>query len=190
MVEIRRKTRETDISLDFNLYGIGSAKIDTGIGFLDHMLELMSFHGKLDMTLTCSGDTNVDAHHSVEDIGIVLGKAVRQSLQECSGIARYSTTFTPMDEALSRVSMDISGRAYLVYNVDFTREMLGGLDTELVEEFFQAFIREALVTLHIQNEYGRNNHHICESIFKGFGRALKEATEKVGGGIPSTKGSL
>ncbi|MCT4607264.1 MAG: imidazoleglycerol-phosphate dehydratase HisB [Marinisporobacter sp.] len=190
--EIKRKTKETDITLSLNLDGSGKTKIDTGIGFLDHMLDLMCRHGFLDMVLKCVGDLRVDNHHTVEDIGIVLGEAFKKSLGDKKGITRYATIFTPMDEAMSMISIDISGRAYLHFDVNFEREYVGQFETELVEEFFRAFVNRAAITLHISLKYGKNTHHIIESIFKGLGRALDEATsvqDRIEG-VLSTKGSL
>ncbi|WP_188456071.1 imidazoleglycerol-phosphate dehydratase HisB [Virgibacillus oceani] len=189
---IIRKTTETAIELELCLDGTGIAKINTGIGFLDHMLTLMTKHGLFDMTVACDGDLEVDQHHSVEDIGIVLGQAFDDAIGTKEGINRYAAVTTPMDEALSRLSLDISGRPYLVYRVDGLKEKVGTFDTELVEEFFRGFVNHAKLTLHINLEYGTNSHHMIESVFKGFGRALNEATRKNPqiNGIPSTKGSL
>lgn len=178
--------------MDFTIDGTGSATIDSGIGFLDHMLTLMTKHGLFDLSLNCDGDLEVDQHHSVEDIAIVLGQAVNQALGTKIGINRYATVTTPMDEAKSTISLDISGRSYLVFRVDGLKDKVGDFDTELVEEFFLAFVRHANVTLHIELDYGTNSHHIIEAIFKGFGRALDEATRENPRikGVPSTKGSL
>ena len=189
---IERKTNETSINMDFAIDGTGTATIGSGVGFLDHMLTLMTKHGLFDLKLTCDGDLKVDQHHSVEDIAIVLGQAVSQALGSKSGINRYATVSTPMDEAKSTVSIDISGRSYLAFRVDGLKDKVGDFDTELVEEFFLAFVRHANVTLHIELDYGKNSHHIIEAIFKGFGRALDEATRENPRikGIPSTKGSL
>lgn len=189
---IQRKTKETDIEIDLNIDGKGISGIDTGIGFLNHMLDLMTKHGLMDLKLKCTGDTYVDFHHTVEDIGICFGKAFKEAVGDKRGITRYATTFTPMDEALSMISLDVSGRAYLQFNVNFEREKTGNFDTELVEEFFRAFAFNAEVTLHINLEYGKNAHHIIESIFKGFGRAIDEATavqDRIDG-VMSTKGIL
>jgi len=189
---ISRETKETNIELNLSVDGSGKGEIDTGIGFFDHMLTLMTKHGLFDLQVKCDGDLEVDQHHSVEDIGIALGQAFHQALGTKEGITRYATVTTPMDEALSTVSIDISGRAFLVYNVEGLKEKVGDFDTELVEEFFLAFANNARVNLHINLAYGRNSHHIIESIFKGFGRALDQATlnnPRVKG-VPSTKGVL
>lgn len=189
---IQRETSETDIQLRFSIDGTGTAEIDSGVGFLDHMLILMTKHGLFDMTLSCSGDLNVDQHHTVEDIGIVLGQTFDQALGGKEGINRYATVTTPMDEALSTISLDISGRPHLVFCVDGLKDKIGTFDTELVKEFFQGFVNHANVTLHINLSYGENSHHIVESIFKGFGRVLDEATLENARikGIRSTKGTL
>lgn len=190
--EIKRKTKETDIEVEFNIDGKGVSSIETGIGFLNHMLELMTRHGLLDLSLKCQGDTYIDNHHTVEDIGIVLGRSFKEAVGDKKGIVRYATVFTPMDEALSMISLDISGRAFLQFNVVFEKERVGCFETELVEEFFRAFAYNAEVTLHINLSYGKNTHHIIESIFKGFGRALEKATginDRIDG-VLSTKGSL
>ncbi|MCG8541750.1 MAG: imidazoleglycerol-phosphate dehydratase HisB [Clostridia bacterium] len=190
--EINRKTLETDIALKLELDGKGRAEIHTGIGFLDHMLILMAKHGQLDLRVKCEGDLEVDTHHTVEDLGIVLGRAIKESLGDRAGIKRYSTVFTPMDEALSMVSIDISGRSFLKFGVDLTREYVGDFETETLKEFFIALTSNAGITLHINMNYGENNHHIIESIFKGFGRALREAImidENIEG-VMSTKGIL
>lgn len=190
--KVYRKTKETDIEISINIDGKGINQIDTGIEFFNHMLDLMSRHGFLDMNIKCIGDTSVDYHHTVEDMGIVLGKAFKEAIGDKRGITRYATVFTPMDEALSMVSLDISGRSFLQFNVTFEREKVGSFDTELVEEFFRAFAFNAEVTLHINLSYGKNTHHIIESIFKGFGRALDEASKLQNRieGVLSTKGSL
>ncbi|MBR3118463.1 imidazoleglycerol-phosphate dehydratase HisB [Oceanobacillus profundus] len=190
--KIERSTAETSIELDLTIDGTGNATIRSGVGFLDHMLLLLTKHGLFDLAVTCNGDLEVDQHHSVEDIGIALGQAFQQALGNKEGITRYATVTTPMDEALSTISLDISGRPYFVYNVEGLKDKVGDFDTELVEEFFQAFVSNAKVTLHINLAYGNNTHHMIESIFKGFGRALDQATilnPRVKG-IPSTKGSL
>ncbi|WP_249871391.1 imidazoleglycerol-phosphate dehydratase HisB [Oceanobacillus saliphilus] len=187
-----RQTNETSIVLEFTIDGTGTSSISTGVGFFDHMLTLMTKHGLFDLHVDCDGDLNVDQHHSVEDIGIALGQAFQEALGNKEGITRYAFVTTPMDEALSTISLDISGRPYFVYNVEGLKDKVGNFDTELVEEFFQAFVSHARVTLHINLAYGKNTHHMIESIFKGFGRALDEATQKNPRikGIPSTKGSL
>ncbi len=190
--EINRKTLETDITLKLELDGKGRSEIHTGIGFLDHMLILMAKHGQLDLKVKCEGDLEVDTHHTVEDLGIVLGRAIKESLGDRAGIKRYSTVFTPMDEALSMVSIDISGRSFLKFGVGLTREYVGDFETETLKEFFIALTSNAGITLHINMNYGENNHHIIESIFKGFGRALREAItidENIEG-VMSTKGIL
>ncbi|WP_432666891.1 imidazoleglycerol-phosphate dehydratase HisB [Wukongibacter baidiensis] len=192
ITEITRKTTETDIALKLELDGNGKSEVDTGIGFLDHMLNLMTKHGQLSLMAKCKGDLQIDTHHTVEDLGIVLGKAIKEALGDKAGIKRYSTVFTPMDEALSMVSLDISGRSYLQFNVPLTREYVGDFETETLKEFFIALVNNAGVTLHINLQYGENNHHIIESVFKGFGRSLKEAVtidENIKG-VMSTKGVL
>ncbi|MFA6940900.1 MAG: imidazoleglycerol-phosphate dehydratase HisB [Clostridiaceae bacterium] len=189
--EIKRKTKETDVTLILNLDGERNIDINTGIGFFDHMLNLMAFHGTFDMDLKCSGDLYVDGHHMVEDTGIVFGKAFKEALGDKIGINRYSNIYTPMDEALSMVSIDISGRSFLHFNVPLKREKIGDFETELLEEFFRAFSYNAEITLHLNLIYGSNDHHIAESIFKGLGRALKEASKiDKEGSLPSTKGML
>ncbi len=190
---INRKTAETDIQLTLNLDGIGSSEINTGVGFLDHMLTLFSKHGRFDLSVTCVGDTQVDDHHSVEDIGICLGNALRESLGDCAGIARYGSMLLPMDEALVLCAVDISGRACLVYNLDIPMQRVGTFDCELVEEFMTAFTRAAGITLHIKQLDGTNSHHIIEGAFKALARALSAAVVvdvAHKGEIPSTKGVL
>lgn len=189
---ISRETAETKIELDLNIDGSGSSDIQTGIGFFDHMLTLLTKHGLFDLKVRCDGDLEVDQHHSVEDVGIALGQAFHEAIGTKEGINRYASVTIPMDEALTNVSLDISGRAYLVYNVEGLKDKVGNFDTELVEEFFQAFSSNAKINLHINLLYGRNTHHMIEAIFKGFGRALDEATLKSKRikGIPSTKGVL
>ena len=190
--QISRATAETSINLDFSIDGSGETDIQTGVGFLDHMLTLFTKHGLFDLSVECDGDIEVDQHHTVEDIGIVLGQAFYDSIGTKEGIDRYATVSIPMDEALSTVSIDISGRPFFVYNVEGLKDKVGEFDTELVEEFFQAFVSHAKVTLHINLQYGKNSHHIIESIFKAFGRSLRAAS-KINPevkGIPSTKGML
>ncbi len=188
--EIKRTTKETDISLDINLDGDGSFEvIDTGIGFFDHMLELFAVHGAFDMNVKCNGDIKVDGHHSVEDIGICLGNALRQALSDKRGIRRYASVSIPMDEALANVALDISGRAYIVFNADIDGK-IGDFDSELVEEFMRAVAVNAGITLHVNLLYGGNNHHKAEAIFKAFARALRSAVEIVSDKIPSSKGVL
>ncbi|GAB3790996.1 imidazoleglycerol-phosphate dehydratase HisB [Virgibacillus kimchii] len=189
---VKRETKETNINLRVDIDGDGRSNIKTGIGFFDHMLTLMAKHGLLDLDVNCDGDLEVDQHHSVEDIGIAFGQAFDQALGNKEGMTRYATITTPMDEALSTISLDISGRSYLVFQVEGLKDKVGTFDTELVEEFFIAFTRHAGVTLHVNLQYGRNTHHIIESIFKGFGRAIDLASQKNDRikGIPSTKGTL
>lgn len=189
---IARDTAETKIKLDLNIDGTGQGDFNTGIGFFDHMLTLMTKHGLFDLKVKCDGDLEVDQHHSVEDIGIALGQAFREALGTKEGIMRYASVTSPMDESLVNVSLDISGRSFLVYNVEGLKDKVGDFDTELVEEFFQAFASNAKITLHINLAYGRNSHHMIEAIFKGFGRALDQATiinSRIKG-VPSTKGVL
>ena len=190
--EISRDTSETRINLELNIDGKGKSEIDSGIGFFDHMLTAMTKHGLFDLKVKCDGDLEVDQHHTVEDIGIALGQAFREALGTKEGITRYATVTSPMDEALATVALDISNRSFLVYNVEGLKDKVGNFDTELVEEFFQAFASNSGITLHINLAYGRNSHHIIEAIFKGFGRALDQATLKNARieGIPSTKGVL
>ncbi len=190
---VERNTRETRISVTVNLDGSGQSSLDTGIGFLDHMLEQLSKHGLIDLDLKVEGDLHVDMHHTTEDSAIAIGQAVRQALGECRGVKRFAHTYLPMDEALSRVALDISGRPYLIWKVDFSRPKIGEMDSELFKEWFQAFAQNAGITLHIENLYGDNNHHIIESCFKGLARSLRDAMaidERQKDVIPSTKGSL
>ena len=191
--EIKRKTAETDISLSLCVDGTGKAEISTGIGFLDHMLTLFARHGRFDLCVTCKGDTCVDDHHSTEDIGIALGQALRQALGDKKGICRYGDIILPMDEALILASVDISGRGMLCLSAEFRTEKIGTFDTELVEEFFQAFAANAGITLHIRQLDGKNSHHIAEGMFKAVARALRKAVsidEAARDEIPSTKGVL
>jgi imidazoleglycerol-phosphate dehydratase len=190
---IKRKTKETEIEVSVNLDGTGAANIATGIGFFDHMLDLLARHSRIDLTVKAVGDLHIDYHHTTEDTGIALGQAVRQALGNMAGITRYAGVHMPMDETLSRVVIDISGRPFLVFKVDFARDKIGEFDTELVREWFQAFAINAGVTLHVETLYGDNSHHIAESCFKGLARALRTAVAidpKAAGEIPSTKGSL
>ena len=190
---IKRKTKETDIEVTVNLDGTGVANIATGIGFFDHMLDLLARHSRIDLTVKAVGDLHIDDHHTTEDTGIALGQAVRQALGNMAGITRYAGVHMPMDETLSRVVIDISGRPFLVFKADFPRDKIGEFDTELVREWFQAFAMNAGVTLHVETLYGDNSHHIAESCFKGLARALRTAVAidpKAVGEIPSTKGSL
>ena len=190
--QVERKTAETSIRLSLELDGKGISNVDTGIGFFDHMLTLFAAHGLFDLTLDCDGDIEVDGHHSVEDIGIALGTAVRQALGDKAGIHRYGTFYLPMDEALAFVSLDISGRPFLVYDGGDLAPMIGDYDTELTEEFLRAFAVHAGITLHVRVLYGRNSHHKIEGIFKALGHALRIAVEKDPRveGIPSTKSVL
>lgn len=189
---IQRKTGETDISVSLNLDGQGTYEIDSGIGFFDHMLSLMTKHGLLDMKLEAVGDLNVDSHHTVEDIGIVIGQCIAKALGDKAEIKRYGTSLVPMDEAMASVNIDISGRPFLVFNDHFTCDKLGDLDCEMVEEFFRAVAFNAGITLHCNVLYGKNNHHMAEALFKAFGRALRKAVEKDERikGVMSTKGIL
>lgn len=190
---INRKTAETDISLTLNLDGEGKSRIDSGCGFLDHMLTLFAKHGRFDLDVVCKGDTNVDDHHTVEDIGICLGQAFREALGDCRGIARYGSMMLPMDETLALCAVDVSGRSCLVFGLDIPAPRVGSFDTELVEEFFSAFVRRAELTLHVKKLDGKNSHHIIEGAFKAFARAMAQAV-KVDADhadeIPSTKGVL
>lgn len=191
--EIRRRTAETDIELRLALDGTGIGRIDTGVGFLNHMLTLFARHGRFDLDVVCRGDTDVDDHHSVEDIGIALGEAFAAALGEKRGIRRYGSIMLPMDETLVLCAADLSGRSCLRMSAQFPTEKIGTFDTELVEEFFQGFVRRAGVTLHIRQLDGTNSHHIAEAMFKAFGRALGEAAsidERMRDEIPSTKGVL
>lgn len=189
---IERKTGETDINVELDLDGEGKYEIDTGIGFFDHMLSLMAKHGLLDLKVMAKGDTYVDSHHTVEDVGIVIGECIKKALLDKASINRYGTAFVPMDEALAQVSMDISGRPFLVFDAEFTTDKLGTFDTEMVEEFFRAVAFNSGITLHVRVLYGKNNHHMIEGIFKAFGRALCEAASKNERikGVMSTKGML
>lgn len=190
---ITRKTRETDITATVDLDGTGQADIATGIGFLDHMLEQVARHGLLDITLKANGDLHIDDHHTAEDCGIVLGQAIAKALGDRAGIARYADVHLAMDEALTRVAIDVSGRPYLVWQVAFSKPKIGEMDTELFREWFQAFAQNAGITLHVANLYGENNHHIAETCYKGLARALRAAVAidpRQAGRVPSTKGSL
>jgi imidazoleglycerol-phosphate dehydratase len=193
IAKVNRKTKETSIEAEVNLDGKGVYKIDTGIGFLNHMLEQLSKHSLVDINLNAKGDLHIDLHHTTEDSGIVLGEAFAKALGDKKGIKRYAHAYIPMDETLSRVSLDISNRPYLVWNVKLKVEKLGEMDTELFKEWFQAFSQSAGITLHIENIYGDNSHHIIESCFKGLARALRLALEKDARAVdslPSTKGIL
>jgi imidazoleglycerol-phosphate dehydratase len=190
---IARKTKETEITATVNLDGTGTYDIKTGIGFLDHMLEQLARHGLIDITLRAKGDLHIDFHHTVEDSGIVLGQALAKAMGDKVGITRYADTHLAMDEAMTRVAVDVSGRPYLVWDVTFTRDKLGEMDTELFREWFQAFAQNAGITLHIATLYGQNNHHIAETCFKGLARTLRQALTidpRQADRIPSTKGSL
>ncbi len=191
--EIQRKTNETDISLSLCLDGTGKSEIDSGIGFLDHMLDLFAKHGRIDLKVKCTGDTYVDFHHSAEDIGIVLGQAFKEAVGDKKGIKRYGNMLLPMDESLVLASLDISGRAFLKYDLIIPSEKVGEMDTELIEEFFISFVRNADITLHIKQLDGTNSHHIIEAAFKAVARAIREAVsidEKAKDEIPSSKGLL
>ena len=191
--EVTRKTAETNIRVAVNLDGTGQSKLSTGIGFLDHMIDQIARHGLIDLDIQCEGDLHIDGHHTVEDIGITLGQAFAKAVGDKKGIRRYGHAYVPLDEALSRVVVDFSGRPGLHMDVTFTSGMIGALDTQLVFEFFQGFVNHAGVTLHIDNLKGFNAHHQCETIFKAFARALRAALEldpRAAGVIPSTKGSL
>ena len=193
IAKVNRKTKETSIEAEVNLDGKGVYKIDTGIGFLNHMLEQLSKHSLVDINLKAKGDLHIDLHHTTEDSGIVIGEAIAKALGDKKGIKRYAHSYIPMDETLSRVSLDISNRPYLVWNVKLKVEKLGEMDTELFKEWFQAFSQSAGITLHIENIYGDNSHHIIESCFKGLARALRLALEKdarAADSLPSTKGIL
>lgn len=187
---ISRKTNETDISLNLNLDGSKDVKVDTGVGFFDHMLELFAFHGDFDLDVSAKGDLDVDDHHTIEDVGIALGQAFKEAIGSKKGIQRYGSFRCPMDEALGIVDIDISGRPYLVFNCEFKKEMLGMMSSEMIKEFFYAFAMNAGVTLHVNLMYGENDHHKAEALFKAFGHALKEAVRVEGTDLPSTKGFL
>ena len=190
---ISRKTKETDISVTVNLDGDGKARIATGIGFFDHMLEQVARHSLIDMTIQAKGDLHIDQHHTVEDVGIALGTAIKQALGDLKGVTRYADAHLPMDEALTRAAIDISGRPYLVWKVAFTRVKIGEMESELFHEFFRAFAQNAGVTLHIENLAGKNNHHIAETCFKALARVLRAAVAidpRQKAQIPSTKGRL
>jgi imidazoleglycerol-phosphate dehydratase len=191
--EVKRDTLETQISVAINLDGVGKSDLNTGVGFLDHMIDQIARHGMMDLTIHAKGDLHIDAHHTVEDIGITLGQAFSQAIGDKKGIRRYGHAYVPLDEALSRVVLDISGRPGLEFTCEFTRAMIGEFDVDLFYEFFQGFINHANITLHIDNLKGHNSHHQAETIFKAFGRALRmavEADDRMAGIMPSTKGSL
>ena len=191
--KVTRNTLETRITVELALDGTGKTNFDTGLPFLDHMLDQIARHGLLDISIAAKGDLHIDAHHTVEDIGITLGQAFNQAVGDKKGLTRYGHAYVPLDEALSRAVLDISGRPGLVFNVDFTRSNVGEFDVDLVREFFQGFVNHALVTLHIDNLAGDNAHHQAETVFKAFGRALRmalEADPRMAGMMPSTKGAL
>jgi imidazoleglycerol-phosphate dehydratase len=191
--KVSRNTLETQISVELNLDGSGKARFDTGLPFLDHMLDQIARHGLLDIDILAKGDLHIDAHHTVEDIGITLGQAFNQAVNDKKGLRRYGYAYVPLDESLSRVVLDISGRPGLVFNCEFVRDSIGEFDVDLINEFFQGFVNHALVTLHIDNLAGNNAHHQAETIFKAFGRALRMALEldpRMNGVMPSTKGTL
>jgi imidazoleglycerol-phosphate dehydratase len=190
---IERNTNETQITVEINLDGTGVGQLNSGVPFLDHMLDQVVRHALVDLVVEAKGDLHIDAHHTVEDIGITLGQAVNQALGDKKGIRRYGHAYVPLDEALSRVVIDLSGRPGLEFHVPFTRAMIGQFDVDLTHEFFQGFVNHALVTLHIDNLRGQNAHHQCETVFKAFARALRMALEidpRQGGALPSTKGAL
>lgn len=190
---VERNTLETQITVDLNLDGSGKSSFDTGVPFLEHMVEQIARHGLFDLDVVSRGDLHIDDHHTVEDIGITLGQAFKQAVGDKKGIVRYGHAYVPMDEALSRVAIDLSGRPGLIMNVPFTRAVVGGFDVDLFEEFFRGFINHAMVTVHIDNLRGKNTHHQIETVFKAFGRALRMAVEmdpRMAGVTPSTKGSL
>ncbi|GAO35869.1 imidazoleglycerol-phosphate dehydratase [Sulfuricella sp. T08] len=191
--QVTRNTLETQVSVSLNLDGSGVAKLASGVPFLDHMLDQIARHGLVDLDISAKGDLHIDAHHTVEDIGITLGQAFAKAVGDKKGICRYGHAYVPLDEALSRVVIDLSGRPGLVFAVEFSRGTIGEFDVDLVSEFFQGFVNHAGVTLHIDNLRGKNSHHQVETIFKAFGRALRMAVEvdsRLGGAMPSTKGSL
>ena len=193
MITKERKTNETYVKVSLELYGTGVANIDTGVPFLDHMLDQIARHGLMDLTIKCDGDTEIDDHHTVEDIGITIGQAFFQAVGDKKGLTRYGHSYIPLDEALSRVVIDLSGRPGLDLGVNFTRDRVGTFDVDLIKEFFQGFVNHALVTLHIDNLKGVNSHHQAETVFKAFGRALRMAVtpdDRQLDAIPSTKGSL
>ncbi|MBA0900906.1 MAG: imidazoleglycerol-phosphate dehydratase HisB [Candidatus Nitrotoga sp.] len=191
--QVTRNTLETQITIKLDLDGSGKAKFDTGLPFLEHMLDQVARHGMIDLDVFAKGDLQIDAHHTVEDIGIALGQAFNQALEDKKGLRRYGHAYVPLDEALSRVVLDISGRPGLVFNVEFVRSNIGDFDVDLLHEFFQGFVNHALVTLHVDNMAGKNAHHQAETVFKAFGRALRmalEADSGMAGMVPSTKGTL
>ena len=190
---VKRATKETDVEVSIDLDGVGASGVATGIGFLDHMLDLLARHSRIDIAVKAKGDLHIDHHHTTEDVAIALGQAVKQALGEMKGITRYADVHMPMDEALTRVALDISGRPFLVFRVEFVRDKVGSFDTELVQEWFQAFAMNAGGTIHVETLFGTNDHHIAESCFKGLARALRAAVAidpRAAGEVPSTKGKL
>lgn len=190
---VKRTTKETDVAVAVDLDGSGAASVATGIGFLDHMLDLLARHSRIDLDIKAKGDLHVDHHHTTEDVGIALGQALKKALGDMKGITRYADVHVPMDETLTRVALDISGRPFLVFNVEFVRAKIGTFDTALVQEWFQAFAVNAALTLHVATLYGSNDHHIAESCFKGLARALRNAVAidpRAAHEVPSTKGTL
>lgn len=188
--EVKRKTKETNIEVFVKLDGEGKVSVDTGIGFFDHMLTAFGVHSGIDLQVSCTGDLNVDGHHTVEDVGICIGTAFAKALGDKGGIIRYGSAFIPMDEALAFCALDISGRPFLAFNAEFHDQRIGGFDTCLTEEFFRAFAFNSGITLHIRKEYGKNDHHIAEAMFKSAAHALKDAMVQTGKGVLSTKGVL
>ena len=190
---VKRKTKETDVEVEINLDGTGAGSIATGIGFFDHMIDLLARHSRIDITVKAKGDLHIDHHHTTEDVGIALGQAVKQALGDMKGLTRYASVHVPMDEALTRVAIDVSGRPFLAFKAKFGRDKVGAFDTELVQEWFQAFAMNAGITLHVEVLSGTNDHHIAESCFKGLARALRAAfaiDPRAAGEVPSTKGTL
>jgi imidazoleglycerol-phosphate dehydratase len=185
-----RKTKETNVALELNLDGVGKYQIDTGVGFLDHMLTHLSKHGKIDLVVRAKGDLNVDAHHTIEDIAICLGESLLEALGDKKGIARYGYSSVPMEDALANVSVDLSGRANFIYNVQYRTDKIGDFDVECLDEMLRSFANNGKFNLHINVPYGTNSHHIAEAIFKALGQALAAAVKIIGGDIPSTKGTL
>lgn len=190
---IARKTNETEISVSINLDGTGNHAMNTGVGFFDHMLDQLSRHSLIDMEITCKGDLHIDFHHTVEDVGIALGQAIKEAIGDKKGIRRYASCDLPMDGTLTRAALDVSGRPFLVFKAEFSRDKIGDIDAELFQEFFQAFAINAGITLHIENFYFDNNHHLAESMFKAVARSLRDALEidpRQADRVPSTKGTL
>jgi imidazoleglycerol-phosphate dehydratase len=190
VAEVERETKETKVRVEVNLDGVGRYEVDTGVGFLDHMLTHLSKHGKIDLAVQAKGDLNVDAHHTVEDVGICLGEALVKALGDKKGIARYGHSSVPMEESMANVSVDLSGRPSLVYNVEYRTDKIGDFDVECLEEMLRSFSNNGRFNLHVNVPYGTNSHHIAEAIFKGLGQSLGEAVKIVGRDIPSTKGLL